>query len=76
MPSAATPSILPLWEVTGRIVKPNDIQYHQARAARELDMGLSTDCMNAARAHLQLSSLHLQRARELGAVEAKPSQHM
>ena len=50
-------------------MKADDIRYHQARAARELDMGLSTNCLNAARAHLQLRTLHLERARELGAVE-------
>ena len=62
--------------VTGEIVKLDDIQYHQARAARELDMGLSTSCLNAARAHLQLSSLHMQRARELGATDGKPPLQM
>jgi len=60
----------------GRIVKADDIRYHQARAARELDMGLSTNCLNAARAHLKLSSLHQQRARELGAAETKPPLQM
>lgn len=57
-------------------MKADDIRYHQARAARELDMGLSTNCLNAARAHLKLSSLHQERARELGAAETKPPLHM
>ena len=67
---------LPSVGVTGGIVDSDDIRYHQARAARELDMGLSTSCLNAARAHLQLSSLHTQRARELGATEGKPPLQM
>jgi hypothetical protein len=57
-------------------VKSDDIQYHQTRAARELDMGLSTSCLNAARAHLQLSSLHMRRARELGGTDGKPPLQM
>ncbi len=39
-------------------------------------MGLSTSCLNAARAHLQLSSLHTKRARELGAADSKPPLQM
>jgi hypothetical protein len=64
--------ILPEWEVTGRIVRADDIQYHQARAARELDAGRLASCANAARAHVTLSELHMERARVLGAIAAKP----
>ena len=41
------------------------IQYHTARAMRELDQGLTAQSEAAARSHLKLSSLHLQRARAL-----------
>jgi hypothetical protein len=51
----------------------DDIQYHQARAARELDAGRSASCANAARAHLTLSELHMERARVLGAIAARPA---
>jgi hypothetical protein len=53
-------------------VRSDEIEYHQTRAARELDMGLSTNCLNAARAHLQLSTLHFRRARELRATRENP----
>ncbi len=43
-----------------------DIEYHRNRASRELNLGLTTSCMAAARAHLRLSSLHMQRVRSLG----------
>lgn len=43
-----------------------DIDYHRARASRELNLGLTTSCMAAARAHLRLSSLHMERVRSLG----------
>ncbi|MFC7536575.1 hypothetical protein ACFQPG_04255 [Sphingomonas sp. GCM10030256] len=43
----------------------DDILYHQTRASRELDLGLSTDNLAAARAHLKLATLHSERAKEL-----------
>jgi hypothetical protein len=43
------------------------IQYHQDRAARELSLGLTANCIAAARAHLQLSSMHREKVRALGA---------
>jgi len=46
--------------------KDDQIQYHTERAMRELDQGLTAGSEAAARAHLQLSSLHMQRARALG----------
>jgi len=51
------------------------IQYHQGRAMRELDLGVGAQSSAAARAHLQLSSLHLARMRDLmGAQrEGRPS---
>jgi hypothetical protein len=41
------------------------IHYHQGRAMRELDQGFTAKCTAAARAHLQLSSLHMARVRDL-----------
>ncbi len=40
-------------------------EYHSARAQSELSLGLTAQDMAAARAHLKLSTLHMQRAREL-----------
>ena len=42
------------------------IEYHSRRAMRELDLGLIATNSAAARAHLRLSSLHLEQARALG----------
>ncbi|WP_166042471.1 hypothetical protein [Sphingosinicella sp. YJ22] len=53
-------------------MKPDHVRYHEARAARELEAGSTASCATAARAHLKLSALHLERARLLGALEAKP----
>jgi hypothetical protein len=41
------------------------IEYHSTRAREELDLGLIAQGMAAARSHLQLASLHMQRVREL-----------
>lgn len=41
------------------------IRYHSDRAMRELDQGLVAQSSAAARAHLQLSSLHLSKMRDL-----------
>ncbi|SMF61142.1 hypothetical protein [Allosphingosinicella indica] len=43
----------------------DDIDYHSKRAISELDKGLICQSMEAARAHLRLSSLHFERVREL-----------
>ena len=42
------------------------VEYHEQRAARELSLGLTAQSMAAARAHLQLSSMHRERMRALG----------
>lgn len=42
------------------------IEYHSARAMKELDLGLLAASSAAAEAHLKLSSLHLARVRDLG----------
>lgn len=42
-----------------------DIAYHRDRARHELDIGLTSESLAAARAHLKLSSLHWQRLKEL-----------
>jgi hypothetical protein len=49
----------------------DQIDYHSDRAMRELDAGLTAKSMPAARAHLQLSSLHMERVRELGGDTAR-----
>lgn len=50
-----------------------EIDYHRTRASRELNLGLTSNSMPAARAHLRLSSLHLERLRALkGYVSADP----
>jgi hypothetical protein len=41
------------------------IDYHSTRATRELDLGLIAKSLPAARAHLRLASLHMERLREL-----------
>ena len=43
------------------------LSYHSRRATRELDLGLAAASMAAARAHLQLAAMHMQRLRELTA---------
>jgi hypothetical protein len=44
----------------------DELSYHQQRAAAELNLGLSSGSIPVARAHLRLSSLHFQKAREIG----------
>ena len=46
------------------------IEYHTVRARNELDLGLIAQGMAAARSHMQLASLHMQRVRELGGQKA------
>ena len=41
------------------------IEYHSSRAQSEMGLGLRAQVIPAARAHLQLASLHMQRVREL-----------
>ena len=45
--------------------KRDALSYHTQRATRELDLGLHSESSPAARAHLKLASMHLQRVREL-----------
>jgi|GraSoiStandDraft_59_1057299.scaffolds.fasta_scaffold163920_2 hypothetical protein len=49
-----------------------EADYHRERALRELNAGLGASCSPSARAHLRLSTLHMQRARELGATLPPP----
>ena len=44
----------------------DQIEYHEQRAARELSLGLTAQSVAAARAHLQLSSMHREQMRALG----------
>ena len=48
----------------------HDLEYHRQRAADELNIGLSSSSLAAARAHLRLSSLHFERARSIGKPDA------
>lgn len=48
------------------------IQYHSTRAQDEMGLGLRAQAIPAARAHLQLASLHMQRVRELAGSKATP----
>jgi hypothetical protein len=41
------------------------IRYHSKRNLAELNAGLTAQTLTASRAHLHLSSLHLERARTL-----------
>jgi hypothetical protein len=52
--------------------KLDAVSYHNARATRELDLGLTADTAVASRAHLKLASLHMERVRELTGTAATP----
>jgi hypothetical protein len=45
--------------------KEEAVSYHSRRATHELDLGLTAESGTAARAHLQLASMHMERVREL-----------
>ncbi|NNM77084.1 hypothetical protein HJG53_09240 [Sphingomonas sp. ID1715] len=51
---------------------PDQINYHSTRAAAELDRGLTTQVLPAARAHLRLASLHFERVRQLARDAGEP----
>ena len=46
----------------------DEIKYHSDRAMAELDLAVRSDHTKAARAHLALSALHLERMRKLSAL--------
>lgn len=50
-----------------------DLDYHRERANRELNLGLACSSIRVARAHLQLSSLHFRKMREIE-LQAGPRQ--
>lgn len=50
-----------------------EIDYHRQRALRELDLGLVAGSSAAARAHLELSSLHMRRMLVLKGEPAPPA---
>ncbi|MDT9597358.1 hypothetical protein [Sphingosinicella rhizophila] len=52
-------------------MKRDDLAYHSDRARHELHLGLVSKCMRAARAHLQLSSLHMKKVLDLQTEERK-----
>jgi hypothetical protein len=47
-------------------------EFHRRRAARELEERMTAANPSAARAHLQLSSLHFRRAREIDRRPGEP----
>jgi hypothetical protein len=49
------------------MIRDDDILYHSGRVAAELDLARKAASVPAARAHLALSELHLERLRVLGA---------
>jgi hypothetical protein len=50
----------------GAVMSVDDlIEYHSSRATEELDRGLTTNGLAAARAHLGLATLHFDRLRSL-----------
>jgi hypothetical protein len=52
----------------------DQIQLHSDRAMIELDRALDADCIQAARAHFELSTLHLDRVRTLKQKQAQVPQ--
>jgi hypothetical protein len=54
-----------------------DRDYHVQRARAELDLAQDAVCDVAARAHIRLSSLHMERAKQMTADPAElPFEHM
>ena len=49
------------------IVRESAQEFHTRRARQELDLAYRTDCGAAMRAHLRLSSLHMQSLKAAGA---------
>jgi hypothetical protein len=54
--------------------RQDDLDFHRSRAGEELNRGLTAEHIIAARTHLALASMHMQRVRELdlGEARAKP----
>ena len=52
--------------------RDDEIAYHAARAAEEIDRGLTAGCPEAARAHLRLSTLHSDKIREMSGTSWRP----
>lgn len=50
--------------------RADDLSYHTHRATHELALGLSAATGTASRAHMKLSSLHMERARQLSRIVA------
>lgn len=53
----------------------DDLEYHNARSLRELQLGLTAPSMAVARSHLQLSSLHMKRVLEMRGTDPTPRPH-
>ena len=54
----------------------DDADYHAQRARRELDLALTAKANDAGRAHLELASLHMARARQLSPGRIEPQLRM
>ena len=56
----------------------DELDFHRNRAGEELNRGLTAGHIIAARTHLTLASMHMQRVRELdpGAARARPPLQM
>ncbi len=64
MPALHGRSSLALWGAERCSTRLDDADYHSKRSLHELHFGLTSPNAKAAEAHLTLSSLHMQRARD------------
>ena len=55
------------------MTREDEIRLHSDRASAELDMALSAQSIQAARAHFGLTALHLDRMRDLAEHAVEPS---
>jgi hypothetical protein len=54
-----------LKRVGDRVTTKEEMKFHSDRAEAELDLGLHSRSVEAARAHYDLSALHFEKMREL-----------
>jgi hypothetical protein len=54
------------------MTREEEIRLHSDRASAELDLALSAQSIQAARAHFSLTALHLDRMRDLADRAAEP----
>jgi hypothetical protein len=58
------------------MTRQDEIRIHSDRASAELDMALSAQSIQAARAHFGLTALHLERMRDLADRAAEPADEL